>query len=66
MANEQKLYVVMSNDGEYWMGRSKWDKRLRMALIYSDLNIARDVCRTHAERRCTIYQVSLSVVKEVR
>lgn len=60
----KKMYVVQSDDGEFWCGMNIWDKQLRKAKIFHSLKYAGECCERFKQRNPKIVEVSLSVAEE--
>ena len=60
----KKTYVVRSEEGEYWCGLGKWDKKLRKAQIFTSTQFADRVVYRYKEINPTIVEVRLEIVSE--
>lgn len=62
----KKMYVVQSDDGEFWCGMNIWEKQLRKSKIFHSLKYAGECCERFKQRNPKIVEVSLTIVPETK
>lgn len=62
----KKMYIVQSDNGEFWCGMNIWDKQLRKAKIFHSLKYAGECCERFKARNPKIVEVSLTIVPEMK